>query len=349
MDLLDDPVRLEGRERTRVQRDLVGQVGGNLTEVVHDEPVDTLRIGHEPAVLLVGEEVAHDPDRELRLLVEHRGCLPLRRGRLDLIPDREQPPEVRFERLFGRGLGRRAHDHAVLRRLHLAHHGPKPAPFGVGQAPGQPEHLRVRHQHEVPPGQADLTGQPGALPAEGVLRHLDQDRLPGLEGLFDPAGLALDLLVPVHLARVEHGVAPAADVDECRLHAGQDVLHSTEVDVPDHRGRPRPGHVMLDQEVFFEHRDLVAVAALGDDHQLVRHARRRRQGLPAAPAVAARAAPGRADPAGRPAGGHLLLDRLRLGGAGAGRLRCGRLAGGRRSARSGRSGRGAVGLVGSGR
>ena len=106
---------------------------------------------------------------------------------------------------------------------------------------------------------------------------------------------------------------------------------------------------MLDQKIFFEHRDLVAVAALGDDHELVRHARRRRQGLPAAPAVAARAAPGRADPAGRPAGGHLLLDRLRLGGAGAGRLRCGRLAGGRRGARSGRSGRGAVGLVGSGR
>src|SRR5207244_5779125 len=63
---------------------------------------------------------------------------------------------------------------------------------------------------------------------------------------------------------------------------------------------------------------------------------------------AAGAAPGRADPAGRPAGGHLLLDRLRFGGAGADRLRCGRLAG-RRGGRGGWSGRGMVSLIGAGR
>jgi hypothetical protein len=42
VDLLDDPVGLERREWARVQRDLLGQIGRHLAEVVHDEPVHPL-------------------------------------------------------------------------------------------------------------------------------------------------------------------------------------------------------------------------------------------------------------------------------------------------------------------
>src|SRR5439155_79530 len=87
--------------------------------------------------------------------------------------------------------------------------------------------------------------------------------------------------------------------------------------------------VMLHEDVFFEHRDLIAIAVLGDDHELVGHAWRRRERLPPPSAVTTRTATRRADPAGGPAGGHLLLDRLRPGGAGAGWLRSGRLSRGR--------------------
>ena len=84
------------------------------------------------------------------------------------------------------------------------------------------------------------------------------------------AGAALEAGgVPVDLARVQHGVAALADVDERRLHAGQHVLHPAEVDVARVRRGARLGHVVLDQDVVLEHRDLGAVAALADHHHAV--------------------------------------------------------------------------------
>ena len=150
----------------------------------------------------------------------------------------------------------------------------------------------------------------------------------------------------VDLARVQDAVATATDVDERRLHAGKHVLHATQVDVAHHRSGPGAGDVVLDQHVFLEHRDLVAVAVLGDDHELVGHTRRRWLWLPASPTLASRAAPRGADPAGRAAGGYLLLDRLRLRGSGAGRLWRSRLGRGRRT---GRGFGGALRVVGAAR
>ena len=97
-----------------------------------------------------------------------------------------------------------------------------------------------------------------------------------LQELLDPGRRALDVLGRVvDLAGVEDAVAPAADVDERGLHAGKHVLHPAEVDVADHRGGAHARDVVLDEHVLLEDGDLVALAVLGDHHDLVGDARRR--------------------------------------------------------------------------
>ena len=106
--------------------------------------------------------------------------------------------------------------------------------------------------------------------ADRVLGDLDHDRLAGLERLLDAVGAPLDAAgVVVDLAGVEHRVAALADVDERRLHRRQDVLDLAEVDVAGVRGGAGLGHVVLDQDVVLEHRDLRAVAGLAHDHHPV--------------------------------------------------------------------------------
>ena len=123
----------------------------------------------------------------------------------------------------------------------------------------------VRREHDVAAREGEVRREARALAAHRVLGHLDHDRLAGLEELLDPRGRALDVLgAVVHLAGVEHAVAAAADVDERSLHAREHVLHPPQVDVADHRGRAGAGHVVLDEDVFFQDRDLVALAVLGD-------------------------------------------------------------------------------------
>src|SRR6185295_3605527 len=130
----------------------------------------------------------------------------------------------------------------------------------------------ARHHHQEPTGEADLLGETGALVGDRVLGHLDGDHLPVLEHALDLGlGAALDIgLVERDVTPVEHAVLGRADVDERRLHAGQDVLHPAEVDVAVDRlvagGRRQR---VLDQAPAFEHRDVrVATLQHVDAHQV---------------------------------------------------------------------------------
>ena len=69
---------------------------------------------------------------------------------------------------------------------------------------------------------------------DGVLADLDHHVVARLERLLDLAvGPTEAGGLPVDLARVEHAVAAAADVDERRLHRGQHILHDAQVDIAD--------------------------------------------------------------------------------------------------------------------
>src|SRR5690606_4222317 len=116
----------------------------------------------------------------------------------------------------------------------------------------------------------DLAREARALVAHGILRDLHEDLVAGLQRELDAAGLVARLDgVPVDLARVEHGVAAAPDVDERRLHARQHVLHAAEVDVADERRVLRAGDVVLDEHAVLEHADLRAVLLRAHDHLAV--------------------------------------------------------------------------------
>src|SRR5690606_29009135 len=102
-----------------------------------------------------------------------------------------------------------------------------------------------------------------------------QDAVPRLQRELDAARLLTLAAValggrlrglPVHLARVQHGIAAAADVDERRLHAGQDVLHAPEVDIADEAGVLCPCDVVLDEHAVLEYADLDAVEPAAHHH-----------------------------------------------------------------------------------
>ena len=167
------------------------------------------------------------------------------------------------ERLLGGALRGGAHDQPVLLGLQLLDERLQPPALGVGEPAADAGHVGVRSQDEEAARQRDLRGQPGALAADRVLRHLDEDRLPVLQHVLDPGRRALEVLGrPVHLAGVQDGVASASDVDERRLHPRQDVLDAAEVDVADHRLGARTGHVVLHELALLEHGDLVALPVL---------------------------------------------------------------------------------------
>ena len=103
---------------------------------------------------------------------------------------------------------------------------------------------------------------------DGVLGHLDEDRLTRLQGVLDPlGGTGLHArCVPVDLTGIQDGVAATPDIDEGGLHGGQDILDLAEVDVPRHRRVGLAGDVVLDEDVVLEDADLGAAFLGPHDH-----------------------------------------------------------------------------------
>ena len=227
---------------------------------------------------------------------------------LDVAPPGGEPLDVAGELLLGGALRRGAHDDAGRVGDDLLEQRLEPGALGVGELAGDAAGGAVGHVDQEPAREADLAGEPGTLVADRVLGDLHQDRLAGLEHLLDLAGaVAGAQRVPVHLAGVEDRVAALADVDERRLHGGQDVLHAAEVDVADQRGLRLAGDVVLDEHLVLEDRDLGEVLVLPDHHDAVdRLAAGQELGL----------AHDRGAPAtGLPALAATLLLRLETGGA----------------------------------
>ncbi len=111
-----------------------------------------------------------------------------------------------------------------------------------------------------------MVREAGALLADGVLRHLDDDRLAGLQDVLDLAVLARDTEgIPIDFTRVEHGVASTADVDEGGLHAGQHILDLAEVDVADERRSRFAIDVVLHEDVVLDDTHLCVVLGLAHD------------------------------------------------------------------------------------
>ena len=177
---------------------------------------------------------------------------------------------VEGQLILGRALGGGADDDAGRLGQHLLEDLLEARALGVGELARDAVHRAGRDVHEVAAGERDLARQARALVADRVLRDLHEHAVAGLERELDATRLVAGLDgIPVDLAGVQHGVAAAADVDERGLHAGQHVLHATEVDVADERRVLVAGDVVLDEHVVFEHGDLDAAVLGADDHDAV--------------------------------------------------------------------------------
>ncbi len=216
---------------------------------------------------VLGEQVTDDAYGQIGLAVEQLRRLAGRDLPLDVGPLRLQPVDVADQFFLAGPLGRGADDDAGGLADQLGQDVLEPLALDIGQLAGDPGQVAAGRVDDVAAGNRHVVGQPGALGSDRILRNLDQDGLARLQDLLDLAVLTFGAEgVPVDLAGVEHGVPAAADVDEGRLHGRQHVLHPAEVDVADQRRGGVPVHVVLDQDVVLDHRDLGQVVALPDDH-----------------------------------------------------------------------------------
>ena len=106
--------------------------------------------------------------------------------------------------------------------------------------------------------------------AHRILRDLDEDVLAGLDQLLDAlrAALAVVQLGQDDLGDVEEAVLGEPDVDEGRLHAGQDGVDPSLVDVADDRAAAAPLDVRLRELAAFDDRDPHFLRVGADQHAL---------------------------------------------------------------------------------
>ena len=255
-------------------------LGRDPRHVLVDGLPRVVAFDHERGKVLV-EQVADDLDQEVGLLVERdrgAGALrdPLLGRRGDLLPLGGESGDVAADLLLAHALGGGPDDHTRALRDDILEDRLEPLALGVRELAGDAGRVAVRHVDQEAARERDLRGQARTLLADRVLRHLDQHRIARAERLLDTAGAPAEAgRLPVDLTGVEDAVATPADVDERRLHAGEHVLHTAEVDVADHGARRLGGDEVLDQDAVLEDADLghrtgtVGVLLLADHHDAI--------------------------------------------------------------------------------
>ncbi len=207
------------------------------------------------------EEVAHDAEGQLGLLVDQRRRLGAGCAAADRRPELEQELQVALELLLGGALGRRADDEPTLWQLEPLADLLQALALVVLEAARDADPVAVRRVDDEPARQRDLGREPRALRPHRILDRLDEHLLTAGDQLLDALPVALALqLGHDDLVDVEESVALEPDVDERRLHAREDVVDHALVDVAGDRLALRPAEV-----------DLCRLAVLQDGDRLLAH------------------------------------------------------------------------------
>ena len=271
----DVPERHEAKKETPTMGGFVILISTIIPTLLWADLVRAVVVDEQPFEV-AGEEITHDPQRQLGLLVDERRRLRLLGLRLDRAPQPLEEVEVALDVLGRCALGGGADDHAPLLRRVLLEHRLQPSPLVVLEPAGDAEPLAVRDVHDEAAGQRDLGGEPRSLRLHRILHRLDEHVLAALDQILDLAGaLATFKLRADDLVDVEEAVLLEADLDERRLHAGEDVVDDAEVDVAGDRPALRPLEVDLGDLVVLEHGDAL-LARIDGDEQLALGLRERR-------------------------------------------------------------------------
>ena len=105
-----------------------------------------------------------------------------------------------------------------------------------------------------------------------ILRHLNKNRVSGFKSQLDSSGLALQTgRIPVNFPGIQNSVAHLSDVDKSRFHAGQNVLHTSQVNIAHCRNFVNVGNVMFNENVVFDNGNLRVLFFLAHDHESIYH------------------------------------------------------------------------------
>ena len=237
------------------------QLWCQVADVVRHCVPRAIALHHETREVLV-EDVADDLDQHVWLFVQrNRLCSTLRLrclgGFPDLLPLRLQALDVGLDGLLGHTLGCGTDNRARALRRNLAQNRLQALALRLRQLAGNTRAPAARHVHQESTSHRNVSGQTRALVTNRILGHLDQNLVAGLQRMFNLARTRFRAQqLPVQVTYVNDTVAVGSDIDERRFHAGQDVLHATEVDIADLRGLRVRGNEVLDQQVIFQHTHL---------------------------------------------------------------------------------------------
>src|SRR6267142_252691 len=183
--LLLDAVFVEDRLLAAIQLDPFLELWRRLL----DEGADPLVLGavvDHQLLHLVGKEVADAAQDQVQVRVDAGGRLHRLALLAHLVPQPEEELDVRRQLLAGLVLGDGADDEAGARRaVAVDQLAQPPALLLVLDPAGDPDVIDGGHEDQVPAGQRDVAGDPGALGADGVLHRLDQDLVALLEQVLD--------------------------------------------------------------------------------------------------------------------------------------------------------------------
>ena len=225
---------------------------------------------HRGEVLV--EDVTHGLNHQVGLLVEHLRSQHLAGVSLllDLFPLRTQTVNVVGQLLFRSTLRRGTNDYASTLGQLVLQNLLQTRTLGVGQLAGNTGHRTTRHVHQEAAGQGNLAGQAGTLVTNRVLGDLHQNRIAGLQGVLNLAGRTVQTGdIPVDLARVQHSVAAASNVNERSFHGRQNVLNLTQVHVTNQGILLGLGYEVLSQHAVLKHTNLDAAVLLTNQHLTV--------------------------------------------------------------------------------
>ena len=225
---------------------------------------------HRGEVLV--EDVTYGLNHQVRLLVEHLRSQHLTGVSLllNLFPLRTQTVNVVGQLLLRSTLRRGTNNHASTLGQLVLQNLLQTRTLGVGQLTGNTGHRTTRHIHQEATGQGNLASQAGTLVTNRVLGDLHQNRIAGLQGVLNLAGRTVQAGdIPVDLARVQHSVAAASNVNERSFHGGQNVLNLTQVHVANQGILLSLRHEVLSQHAVLKHANLDAAVLLTNQHLTV--------------------------------------------------------------------------------
>ena len=225
---------------------------------------------HRGEVLV--EDVTHGLNHQVGLLVEHLRSQHLAGVSLllNLFPLRTQTVNVVGQLLLRSTLRRGTNDYASALGQLVLQNLLQTRTLGIGQLAGNTGHRTTRHIHQEATGQGNLAGQAGTLVTNRVLGDLHQNRIAGLQGVLNLAGRTVQTGdIPVDLARVQHSVAAASNINERSFHGRQNVLNLTQVHVANQGILLGLGHEVLSQHAVLKHTNLDAAVLLTNQHLTV--------------------------------------------------------------------------------